>query len=731
MNGNYKACKVRLKHIIRRSKDIKMINNVVNRAHLLTIHVYQFLRLWILSLDKVPEITEEVFHMAWKTLSESTTGPPLKGDNAELYETFLQFYNTVYSKLNYENKIPALNLSAISGYICTTMKTALENNIKQHYSNHVRRFVNSYWKITHKEEYQRIANKKLKAEKKKVLDHELKLLKNDIFNHTLTTPKKYHSWIKLHRPNICPEKYKNNIKSCSDPQKYLKCLIYMSKNLETRERKQFQIFPLRHSLIPAYITLDTKALIELFSDNKGQELKQVSEQEHKIWNKTFKLKYKVFKRKNFTFNHTISSNGYNAVIIFIPNSEYEINKQMKKKRVEAIKAAKKLYKGKTPQEIKTIKAEKQKIRNKLKEEKMQEYQNNKIVYTCNGIKNSGDNCLFQVNYKNEYCKMHNSQDIRTVEEIEEDNRVYENSKVVPEFKRLENLTIEEKKEYESSPGGIIDMGKIRIITMLNKKNNKVFKYSNKEYLKRTKRLEIIKRINKVKYNLGILKMEKGLSECSTKTTVFEKFEKCLRIRNSSLFHLTKLYSAEEFRKYEWHSYINKLRTQDKLANCIKNFLTTKKEDKPILTFGDWSANYNMKGLISTPGIGLKRYLASKFKVYDIDEFRTSKLNCKTGNVNGNLYLPDKEGKSHKIHSVLTYKMENNRLGCINRDKNAVYNMKEIVKSILETGKYPTRFLRCTKLKTADLSGDCDTLRSCNPAHVVASNTGKRLFFKNK
>ena len=36
------------------------------------------------------------------------------------------------------------------------------------------------------------------------------------------------------------------------------------------------------------------------------------------------------------------------------------------------------------------------------------------------------------------------------------------------------------------------------------KNNKVFKYSNKEYLKRTKRLEIIKRINKVKYNLGII-----------------------------------------------------------------------------------------------------------------------------------------------------------------------------------------------------------------------------------
>ena len=36
----------------------------------------------------------------------------------------------------------------------------------------------------------------------------------------------------------------------------------------------------------------------------------------------------------------------------------------------------------------------------------------------------------------------------------------------------------------------------------------------------------------------------------------------------------------------------------------------------------------------------------------------------------------------KIHAVLTFKMENNRIGCINRDENAVRNMIKIVNSQL-------------------------------------------------
>ena len=54
----------------------------------------------------------------------------------------------------------------------------------------------------------------------------------------------------------------------------------------------------------------------------------------------------------------------------------------------------------------------------------------------------------------------------------------------------------------------------------------------------------------------------------------------------------------------------------------------------------------------------------------------------------NLYLPDLNGQTRKIHSVLTYQMENQRLGCINRDNNGRQNMKKL-SSYYEMGTLST------------------------------------------
>jgi hypothetical protein len=82
----------------------------------------------------------------------------------------------------------------------------------------------------------------------------------------------------------------------------------------------------------------------------------------------------------------------------------------------------------------------------------------------------------------------------------------------------------------------------------------------------------------------------------------------------------------------------------------------------------------MGNFISTPNLGLKRKLNKHFKVYNLNEFRTSLLNCKTENKCENLYLPDKKDVIRKLHLVLRYQTENNRRGCINRDENSVNNM---------------------------------------------------------
>ena len=129
----------------------------------------------------------------------------------------------------------------------------------------------------------------------------------------------------------------------------------------------------------------------------------------------------------------------------------------------------------------------------------------------------------------------------------------------------------------------------------------------------------------------------------------------------------------------------------------------------IIIIGDWCIEKQMKNFISTPNIGLKRKLKERFKVYNIDEYRTSCLNYKTEEPCNNIYLADKNNISRKIHSILTYKMENNRLGCINRDKNGCKNIQKIFEYHIKNNERPENYRRgqtIQKLQTALELSNC-------------------------
>ena len=116
------------------------------------------------------------------------------------------------------------------------------------------------------------------------------------------------------------------------------------------------------------------------------------------------------------------------------------------------------------------------------------------------------------------------------------------------------------------------------------------------------------------------------------------------------------------------------------------------KDSTII-IGDWSVSKQMRNFISTPNISLKRKLKERFKVFNIDEYRTSCLNYKTEEKCKNLYLPDLKNKPRKMHSILTYQMENKRKGCINRDRNGCKNIQKIFKSYILTGDIPLKYRR--------------------------------------
>ena len=157
--------------------------------------------------------------MCMKSIVKKSAGPKPKGSNLELLNEFQKLHNFELED--------GTNLSQILGYSATSVLTSIENNIKCHYFDYIKRFINSYFKNKYKEE---IKDK----EYNKQLFRELRKVKNDIIENTNNCDIKYHSWLKGNRYNIVPEEYKNNyyydVKV--NPQKYPQNLENIFLNLQ-------------------------------------------------------------------------------------------------------------------------------------------------------------------------------------------------------------------------------------------------------------------------------------------------------------------------------------------------------------------------------------------------------------------------------------------------------------------------------------------------------------------
>jgi hypothetical protein len=99
----------------------------------------------------------------------------------------------------------------------------------------------------------------------------------------------------------------------------------------------------------------------------------------------------------------------------------------------------------------------------------------------------------------------------------------------------------------------------------------------------------------------------------------------MKIKNIINEKLFEKYEDIKFRKYKWYSFINRKRSEDNMLNLIEDTYGK----NTVFILGDATLGKNMRGLLSAPNISLKRKLKERFKVYYIDEFRTSLLHHKT------------------------------------------------------------------------------------------------------
>ena len=204
----------------------------------------------------------------------------------------------------------------------------------------------------------------------------------------------------------------------------------------------------------------------------------------------------------------------------------------------------------------------------------------------------------------------------------------------------------------------------------------------------------MKLLKNYKEKNNIDKEENELRLFNSKTCQYEKFKKYIEKKNKVNAELFEKYENVIFRRYKWYGYINRQKAEAELIDSIKN-----KFGKDVtIIYGDWSQGKQMRNMLSTPNLGLKRKLNEHFKVYNIDEYRTSCLYYGTHEKCENLYLPTKTGETRKMHSILTYEMENKRKGCIDRDDNSVNNMITIVEQYLKDKSRPKCFSRKKEMK---------------------------------
>ena len=283
---------------------------------------------------------------------------------------------------------------------------------------------------------------------------------------------------------------------------------------------------------------------------------------------------------------------------------------------------------------------------------------------------------------------------------ENDNIVPSKEEVIIDFPYIDEVDKNELKGKHI----FIDPGKRTLFTMMVY-NGKFFSYTNKQRVSETKRLQYQIKLKKYKDHLGISETENELSSYNSKSCNLDDYKAFIEKKISINKDLYILYQDKKFRQYKWYAFINKKRTEDNMLNKIENAYG---KDN-IIIIGDWCIEKQMKNFISTPNIGLKRKLKERFKVYNIDEYRTSCLNYKTEEPCRNLYLPDKKNKTRKIHSILTYKMKNNRLGCINRDKNGCKNIQKVFEYYIKNNERPENYRRgqaIQKLQTALELSNC-------------------------
>jgi hypothetical protein len=200
-------------------------------------------------------------------------------------------------------------------------------------------------------------------------------------------------------------------------------------------------------------------------------------------------------------------------------------------------------------------------------------------------------------------------------------------------------------------------------------------------------------------NQTIKEIETELSVLNSKTCNYEKFKNYCLEKNKVNYKLYSHYEQHLYKKFKLNRFTN---TQKSELKMVKNF--QKKFGSPentIYISGDHDkGSFHMKGIEPVICKKFRRIFRNAgYKTFLVNEFRTSKLcNCCNGELEYFLertsQKPKRKRETEICNGILRCQSVKHKSEIFhNRDKNAVQNMLNIVKSVFDTGKRPNIFCR--------------------------------------
>ena len=334
-----KTNKDNINNIIKDPTILPIINDLVNRTNKIVIHAYQFIKLYCIFLYeneiKLPIIDKDFISDVFKvlTIRKCNKGGYTENTIPEKLKGLINFYKTHYvNTISNNETIYYDKLSYVLPYEAIDMTTNINNNIQEHFIDHLNKYVNIFFNVKEKSRQITKENKDKIIRKKlhKNLYDEIGKVKKDLINFTyFTSDIKYHDWIREQKNKLFPTKnsfVKDSIyyDIKSNTQDYLISMFHISNELEKlnevriqNEEKQIRLFnvlPLRTNIVGKNICIDTCALISNFLGDEptSTHLKDYKKEnnQYELWNRFFKLNKRVFKKgQKYTFSFMIRTDG--------------------------------------------------------------------------------------------------------------------------------------------------------------------------------------------------------------------------------------------------------------------------------------------------------------------------------------------------------------------------------------------------------------------------------------